>query len=639
MATTRGHRGSAMFQPMWILAQQGSRGALDVSTPLGAVLLSLALAAAVGMLVLWRSTSPSRVRAAPPTMDLRNETPALVDMLTGGFEVEDDAIPATVVDLAARGYFTIDDIGGDRIVLHLRRRQPTNDTLTTYEERVLRHIRSHETEGIVPTQVLTLGPQGVSKRWFKGFVREVTAHGRSHGLCRRRWDVRHLAIAWMLVGLAGVPAMLVTSAAERTTDPLGWGSVGNLLLGLTYATAVLLLWFAQRISRSDAQTDTPAGLEAAAHWMGVRDFYRHNGRFEDKPAPSVALWDRNLAYATALGLAPLVQRQIPFETEHDRHAWSLAGGHWRRVKVHYPTRRPGWGERPISVTFSGLVRVVVFGLVAVGGFYLASADLDLDAVTTASTLDDDRRRLIGLIGLLVAVIAIAFAAAAALRLAMGLSDLFSKHTVEGEVVRQRNRPTGHWLPRPLQHLWYSSRDEMGRRRENRRRQRRYLAIDTGDGDRIRAFLVRPEIYRSVEQGATVRATVSPRLGYVSTIATVTSPRPSAASEAPTSHPLVAYTAEGVTSVLTRHLGGPGGLDEVLAHLEDSLGPDGRQLLDETDDDDGVSLRDRLDASRSQLESLRSGTEVGDDPLLAQILDTLMPDGRPDHSEPPDRTGH
>ena len=42
-------------------------------------------------------------------------------------------------------------------------------------------------------------------------------------------------------------------------------------------------------------------------------------------AASVAIWDQHLAYATAMGLAQKVQRQIPFETEHDRHAWSRAG--------------------------------------------------------------------------------------------------------------------------------------------------------------------------------------------------------------------------------------------------------------------------------------------------------------------------
>src|SRR5690606_35378898 len=115
---------------------------------------------------LWRSTSPTSVDSAGATMDLREERPAIVDLLTGGFEVDDDAMPATVVDLAARGWFTIEDIGDDRIVLRLRQREPVGDELTGYEERVMRHIRSHATDGIVPAPVLTLGPEGVSRRWF-----------------------------------------------------------------------------------------------------------------------------------------------------------------------------------------------------------------------------------------------------------------------------------------------------------------------------------------------------------------------------------------------------------------------------------------------------------------------------------------
>ena len=41
--------------------------------------------------------------------------------------------------------------------------------------------------------------------------------------------------------------------------------------------------------RSDAQGDTPAGREAAAHWLGVREFYRGSGSFEEQPAAAVAL--------------------------------------------------------------------------------------------------------------------------------------------------------------------------------------------------------------------------------------------------------------------------------------------------------------------------------------------------------------
>lgn len=193
----------------------------DVSPVASAVTLALAVAAGLAVGWVWRATAPSRIRAATPTMELRDEPPAVVDLLVGGFEVEDDAVPATAVDLAARGWFTIEEIGGDRVILRLRERTPQGDELNPFEQRVMRHISNHATDGIVPAPVLTLGPDGVSERWFKGFVREVTKVGRAAGLCRRRWDLKHLVAVWALAGLAIVPAGLLAVGAKRTTDPAG----------------------------------------------------------------------------------------------------------------------------------------------------------------------------------------------------------------------------------------------------------------------------------------------------------------------------------------------------------------------------------------------------------------------------------
>ena len=49
--------------------------------------------------------------------------------------------------------------------------------------------------------------------------------------------------------------------------------------------------------------DTPAGSAAAARWLGVADYLRANDSFRDTPPAGVAIWDRLLAYGTALGVA------------------------------------------------------------------------------------------------------------------------------------------------------------------------------------------------------------------------------------------------------------------------------------------------------------------------------------------------
>ncbi len=591
----------------------------DVSSGVSGVTLAIALAAGFALLWIWRTTSPSRISASAPTMELRDEPPAVVDLLVGGFEVEDDAVPATAVDLAARGWYTIEEIGGDRVILRLRNRTPEGDELNLFEQRVMRHITKHATDGILPAPVLTIGPDGVSERWFKGFVREVTKVGRAAGLCRRRWDLKHLAGVWVLAGLAIAPAVLVASAAPRTTDPAGWGSIGNLLLGLTFMVGILIVWLAQKISRSDAQVDTPAGREAAAHWLGVRDFFRGNGRFDDKPAASVAIWERYLAYATAMGLAPLVQRQIPFETEHDRHAWSQASGHWRRVKIRYQAWRPNWGQHPGRVAFEGLIQAVVTGLLAAAGFYVASADTDLDTLTA------QQRQWIGLAGLVVAVLASVACLLALLRFVLGVSDLFARRTVEGEVVRRREFKSWHRLPKVVQWIAFSGRGQNGLSREHQRRRRYHLAIDPGDTDTLTAYTVNEAIYRQVQQGARVRVRVSPRLGYVSDVEVLQRPRGSAADEAGSLHPLA---EEAVDKTAATVAGAMSGAFEKISSMTDE---DGEPVLDHVDDE-GVTLRERMVQGQDQLDRLRTDPRFTNSPILGKLLDALDQREAPPGSE-------
>lgn len=590
--------------------------AWDVSLPAGATALAVAAAAAIGMWLLWRSTAPNRPAAGPATMELRPEPPAVVDLLTGGFEVEDDAVPATVVDLAARGHLDIDEIGHQVLLRPRQHGSHTADVLTPYERRVLRHVARHVVDGAAPAQVLTIGPRGTSQRWFRGFVREVAAHGRSLGLCRRRWGVRHLVVAWALVGVAWLPASLVGSGASRSSVPTDWAQVGNLLVGLAYATALGLTWVAQRISRSDAQVDTPAGLEAAAHWLGVRDHYRSSRSFEDKPAASVAIWDRHLAYATALGVAPVVQRQLPFEVEHDRHAWSLATGQWRRVKVRYRALVPGWGQHPLRVLLESLLRAGIAGALSYGAFQVAGVELDEDTVA----LTPEQQQWLSLGAMVVAVALAAVAAYNLGRALLGAADLLPRRTVEGELVRKRELATGHRLPKIVQLALWAGRDEHGIERDRRRRL--HLAIDDGTDERIVAVEVRRAVFDSVAQGARVRARVSPRLGYVASLEVLSPPRASAADERAVAHPLAAEAARRVGPPLA------GGAQAASGRLQQTADDHGRP---EAASEAQAAVARGLAEGRAQLEQLRRDPRMAGNPA-AELLDAFLgtdPTGGPD----------
>ncbi|MDH3754726.1 MAG: DUF2207 domain-containing protein [Acidimicrobiia bacterium] len=494
--------------------------ALDPSAVLLALSVVLVVAAGVTQAVLWAITRPAQPTAAQPTDELGAETPALVDLVTGGFAVDDDAVPATVVDLAARGWFDIEEVAGGNVILRL---QSGRGDVTRYEDRVIHHVRRLAVDGVVPAAALTIGTAGVSKRWWKGFVREVNAHGREMGLNRRRWDLRHLSAMWLPVGLAWVAVILTSATADRTEQEGAWGEPSSVLAGVCLFSVLGLSYVARRVSSSDAQAETDAGLDVGGHWLGVRRWMDDHGDFGDKPAASVAIWGRHLAYATAMGLAPVVQRQLPFDTEHDRHAWSRASGGWRRVTVCYRAWRPGWGRNPWSVAFTGLGQGAIAGLIGYWGLRFAREAVDV------SDLPEGAQTWLPVIGLAVAVLALPILLWSAAKVVMGVLDIVPRSTIEGELVRKREFVSGHRLPRALQRIMSSGGDGHGMSRDHDRRTRWHVAIDDGRSDRIVAHQVRRELFAGVRQGGRVRATFSPLLGYVVGLEQLTPPP---GSEAP-----------------------------------------------------------------------------------------------------------
>jgi hypothetical protein len=571
----------------WLASTSAESGptAVDVNPAAGAAALAVAVAAAIALVVMLRLTRLTKITPEGASMELGPETPAVADLLTGGFTVEDDAVPATVVDLAARGWFTIEDYGDDTII-RTRAVRPSGDTLQPYEQRVLNHIEHHAIDNVVPTRVLTTGQKQMSKRWFKSFSRDVVRHAQQLGLCVRRWGPVQIGIAWLLATIAAIPVVVVFDTAPESEDFADWASLGNLLAGLAALVGVGVALGAAWVSRFGAQRDTPAGVSAAAHWLGVREFYRSTGEFEHKSAASVAIWDHHLAYATAMGLAHEVRRQIPFESEHDRHAWSRATGQWRRVKVRYRTLRPAWGKHPVLVALQSLFVGGVAGAIAWAAWNVANATWE-QHYDEYLELTPPQERWINLGAVIVAILAVAVAAHALVRFLFGCADMFRRRPVEGELVRRRSFG-GSDDSEPTYHL----------------------AIDTataqhrpapGEVDAILAFKVRSRIYLQVSQGSRVRAQVSPLLGYVASIETlVAAPeQPSMADALGTSN-VIAAALDSAGHAWTGAVGGwaAGLIARQQAGLTaaqlDAVGADGK------------SVRQHLAESQAQLDLLRSG---------------------------------
>jgi hypothetical protein len=440
------------------------------------LLVLAAVAIAVWLLLVLIALLLTRARDLDPgssASDLREEPPAVVNLLVHGWRVTPDAVPATLLDLAARDYVDLNQLGPANTVCRLRRTDASG--LEPYERRVLEHVRGLAVDGVVPAAALSTGPAGASTRWWKAFVKEVVKDARVRGLSRDRWS------GWVgrfFEAAAVAPAALVGLAVARTggsgdSDPVSAG------IGAGVVTWALLM-AAFRKSRSERET--PKGAEVARHWLGVRNYLGADEAFPDLPPASVAIWDRYLAYGAAMGLARAAVRVLPMGAEDDRWAWSSFGGRWRKVEVDYPNIAILWGRHPLVAFLFGLLGAVpAYGaarlLLAIRGGTGAGGGLGwLPAVLTLLVLAAGGLLLLALV-----------------QAGRALVDLGSRRSFQGLVLRMRAFNTSS---------------------ERNRSVRYTVAVDDGKAARVKAWVVPAQVWQRVSQGDLVDATVGPRLGYV-----------------------------------------------------------------------------------------------------------------------------
>jgi hypothetical protein len=420
---------------------------------IGAAVSALLWLLAAGLLYLLRQ--PDEPPLGPRTLELGDEPPAVVNFLAHRFRVTDEAVPATLLDLAARGVLEIEQRGPGVFFVRLLDRDP--GMLAAYEARVLRHLRERVSDGVVPAQALTTGPREQSGRWRRAFAGEVIADAQRRGLSRDRLDDRLFAV----LGAASLlPAALV------------WALVGEVEGGLiAFLGALGLLGW---IKARHPQQDTPEGRAAASRWLGVRAELAENVVFATRSPLEVPLWDRLLAYGAALGVAGGASRPLPMGVEANHEAWSAYGGRWREVRIRYPRLLPlAWGSAPHLAVLRGI---------ATGG--AAAAVL----VVFAALARDAEGAWLAIVGIFLGLACAGIGLGVAL-VAMGIADFGAGRRVTGPILRLRALGSD-------------------------KRRRHFVAVDDGTSSAIRAWVVDPFVYAALTQGDTVTVEVTRILGFV-----------------------------------------------------------------------------------------------------------------------------
>ena len=437
------------------------------------------------ILIRWPKTPP----AGPAVTDLGDEPPAVVDLLTNDFQVTREAIPATMLDLAARGVISIEDVGIGRYICRIER---SDASLSPYEARLMEHLQGIARDGIVPAEAMTTGSRQEALRWWVKFKKEVVADAQSAGLCK---DLFSKLMGGIFFAAGALVFLIYESAIGfRDSDELARSGLLDVVTLFCFSMLFALLG----AMAAKWQKDTDLGKHAASRWLGVRKSLATTATFPELPPSAVVVWERHLGYGAALGLTPRAVESLPFGKEPDRLAWTHYGGGWKQVKVRYPRFRPGYGRHPgwtlafgvlwCFLAVTALRWLVPFTPIDSGGFLSPSAVTVLSMLRVAVTL-------IAAVGLLWWLTAMAMAGA----------DLFATKEVVGEVLRARKKFS---LPRPYV-------------RENRANNANFVAVYEGRGDVVDAWRVNQDTYLRFNQRQVVRVKITPLVKYVREVMVVT----------------------------------------------------------------------------------------------------------------------
>jgi hypothetical protein len=449
-----------------------------------------AVIAAAGAVVAWfllllamifRTRVPD-IAPGPRTAELGPESPAVVDYVTAGGRLSDEAASATLLDLAARGVLRIEEVGPELSLVRLRATDPPEvATLRTYERMVYDHVRTLARDDVVATGALAEGARDLGQ-WWRRFRKAVLGEARAAGLFTPRWSKPQTSL---LSAAAFVPAVLVWVAASQVTTATGDNGEDDPRFAFAFG-ALIALWAIVGTLRGNRPTER--GRQVIAAWLGVRDHLAGNQRLGEVPAAAVTVWGRHLAYAAALGLAGRAVASLPVSVAADaQRAWSDYGGLWHRVAVGYP--------RPRSSALVHLFRLrcrppvqVLFAALVVGFVVFVFPGILLRFLLPAFGIPEAVARLAQLgVALLVA----------GPPLLRAVIDLANTTTIDGQVVRLRT--TGFET---------FSNDKKGLDH--------WMALDEGHRGEVTARGLPGELYDRLAEGDVVRVSIAAKTGWIYT---------------------------------------------------------------------------------------------------------------------------
>jgi hypothetical protein len=472
-----------------------------IDRPITNTLVIVVIVVAVGWLLHLRTTWATRPRlsdavgnAKPePIAGSGLEPPAVVALLTNGYDVPRSAVTATAIDLATRGWVTLTTVDQELVVV-TRGNGAVGDSLQPFEQQVMNHLTARAFNDLASASTVASSHHRLNRRWWLRFSRSVAKVAHDGGLSIRRYTALEIApsAAAATVGLIG--SWLAVSGGTEIAIADSWQSRGVWLVAV--AAAIGLIWSTALRAIGSAQRPTELGTTRTARWMGYRQ------RLSDRiPAHASVLappaQQSALAHACVMGVAEHVLDEFPAAPEDHRRAWSEAGDVPRVVRVRYPIR-PGYGQHPLKVGATGV------GLFFVSRWLREFFGRIADGEALESLLERAPGQ-IDLIERLAEILSVVFwlpIAWSVWAVIAGATDMVATRERTGVVVRARRPP--EVVPPLLGSVVkpFADRGSFAT----------YLAVDNGKRSSVTAWLANERT--AAPQGAQARVRATPLLGYV-----------------------------------------------------------------------------------------------------------------------------
>jgi uncharacterized membrane protein len=259
--------------------KEDRRRALQVATPI-VCLLAAALAWAI-----WRrwGKEPELPAEIDYWREVPDDPPAVAQAIMEWGYVDTDAFSATVVDLAQRGYLTIEERDKDHAFLATGK---APDDLKEHERKVLTKLFENGNES--SQKQLTNWAKAHrtdAANWLNGFKAAVTKSYNARG-----YQVRGRFLPWFLY--------LLVVAALAVFGVVTFANEAYVAGGAAVGVAVLILCYIGLLRKR-----TDKGAQRHAEWAGLKRFLKDFSQLQDAPSGHMALYERYLVAAVALDVA------------------------------------------------------------------------------------------------------------------------------------------------------------------------------------------------------------------------------------------------------------------------------------------------------------------------------------------------